>query len=1100
MNKIYRRLWSRARGCWIVASEFGRDRCGPVTGRKAGRPAATGLMLAIALALPAVASADASDERWDDEEVATWPLYPLQVLHALALPAAAPVATISSLHHQNALTVDTTYQNSTVSGNKSMILGSRSSINGYRSNVYGTESHTRGDDHVAVGYGINMNGSQGTAVGTRAATNGVGATALGHDAYANGMNTIAIGSGSRAQHVESIAIGANSVTNGANQVSVGSSSRKRRIVNVADATLSTTSSDAVTGKQLHATNQSVATATSTANTARSIADQALQSARLVTQTSTSSAIRVGSDNTGTTLTISNRSGAARTLNGVRNGALNNSSTEAVAGQQLHATNQNVAAARSIADAVNSRLNAAAVALGQSATAEGSGTVASAAIGSAARAYNTHSVALGADARAAVDANGNKSSATGSVALGAGTRSGNGGVATGLRALATGDRAVALGNDAAAGFTHATAVGYKAAAGANQATAVGREAAASGTYASALGNLAKATADSAVAVGDRSIASHAGSIALGSGAQTSAANQVSVGSSTVKRRIVNLADGTLSSTSTDAVTGRQLHATGQVVDAHRQVLDAHGQQLAGLDQRVLHNRTGLEALRAAFDDFEPDLDGVLRFAADGGVEVGGGQLRGVAAGDISSAASTHAVTGGQLFATNERVGALEGFTRFFKIGVDEESLDARAGWAGIAIGESATATPGSDMEGGTAVGSFSRAMAFNSVALGRAAHVIESAAEGFALGASSIVHVPGGMALGGRAEIRPGATNGVALGYSSYTDQADTVSIGNGRLKRRIINVGNGRAADDAVTVAQLGGSLAGLGGGAAVDAAGNIIAPRYAIQGGLHTTVGDALRSLDGAVVAGSARVDRLEDSLRAVFQESLSPRADGASPLRLAGAQGRVVSNVANGVIAAGSRDAVNGGQLHAVQQQLNGRIDGLEQQAQAVPVARTAVAAVAPPAGSGTVAPVEGQGTPGQAAAGEVPVPAAPPVARADAADAPRPQVDTAELERLLARANDYTDGVSRAVDARLDKMDKRFNRMAAMSSAQSAMAMNTAGLATYNRLGAGVGYSDGESAMAVGYQRVLTQTGSATFSLNGAFTNSGERSVGVGVGIGW
>ena len=104
------------------------------------------------------------------------------------------------------------------------------------------------------------------------------------------------------------------------------------------------------------------------------------------------------------------------------------------------------------------------------------------------------------------------------------------------------------------------------------------------------------------------------------------------------------------------------------------------------------------------------------------------------------------------------------------------------------------------------------------------------------------------------------------------------------------------------------------------------------------------------------------------------------------------------------------------------------------------------------------------------------------------------------MLARANEYTDGAISNVERRLDKMDKRFNRMAAMSSAQSAMAMNTAGLATYNRLGAGVGYSEGESAMAVGYQRVLNEKGSATFSLNGAFTNSGERSMGVGVGIGW
>jgi len=118
----------------------------------------------------------------------------------------------------------------------------------------------------------------------------------------------------------------------------------------------------------------------------------------------------------------------------------------------------------------------------------------------------------------------------------------------------------------------------------------------------------------------------------------------------------------------------------------------------------------------------------------------------------------------------------------------------------------------------------------------------------------------------------------------------------------------------------------------------------------------------------------------------------------------------------------------------------------------------------------------------------------------EAPLAQVDTRALDEAMQRANDYTDQAIAGVERRLDKLDKRFNRMAAMSSAQAAMAMNTAGLKTYNRLGAGVGYSEGESALSVGYQRVLNEKGSATFSLNGAFTNSGERSMGVGMGFGW
>ncbi|MGY2437615.1 hypothetical protein ACW4FQ_31245, partial [Escherichia coli] len=68
------------------------------------------------------------------------------------------------------------------------------------------------------------------------------------------------------------------------------------------------------------------------------------------------------------------------------------------------------------------------------------------------------------------------------------------------------------------------------------------------------------------------------------------------------------------------------------------------------------------------------------------------------------------------------------------------------------------------------------------------------------------------------------------------------------------------------------------------------------------------------------------------------------------------------------------------------------------------------------------------------------APSAAEAPAAQAPVNQVDTAALDAAMARANDYTDKAVAGMERRLDKMDKRFNRMAAMSSAQAAMAMNT------------------------------------------------------------
>ena len=49
-----------------------------------------------------------------------------------------------------------------------------------------------------------------------------------------------------------------------------------------------------------------------------------------------------------------------------------------------------------------------------------------------------------------------------------------------------------------------------------------------------------------------------SVALGNNSTVSSSNEVSVGSATQKRKITNVADGEVSATSTDAVTGKQLY--------------------------------------------------------------------------------------------------------------------------------------------------------------------------------------------------------------------------------------------------------------------------------------------------------------------------------------------------------------------------------------------------------------------------------------------------------------------------------------------------------------------------------------------------------------
>ncbi|MBH1410309.1 MULTISPECIES: ESPR-type extended signal peptide-containing protein [Stenotrophomonas maltophilia group] len=1153
-----------------------------------------------------------------------------------------------------------------------------------RAGVGADGENNNGVGATSIGSG-SWSANAATAIGYRARALSNRSVAMGMDAVASASNAVALGDDAVSSFAGSVALGSNSQTTGVNQISVGNDTVKRRIVNVNDGTLSATSSDAVTGKQLHATNTTLTSVSSTATAAKAAADNALGQvttvAGLVGQVSATGNVRLGAQNTGIVLDVANKNGAARRISNVANATLSASSTDAVTGQQLHATNTAVTtaqstatAAKTAADSAISQVGTVAGLIGQVSAsgqvrlgAENTGTVldVSNKNGAHRRIQNIANGILGASStdavtgqqlfatnervdaaearneaqdlqlvdhadrladhrvdldrlradfdgfepdlegvvkfnadRTLVDLEGAvvKGVGPGDISSAASTDAVNGGqlfatnsrlaaierknelVAFGgestyLAAQAT-EFSVALGNSARADIGEgATAVGSFANARGKGSVALGRAAyvgeLAEGGFALGMGSIVDESLGVALGTASQVELGATGAVALGAHSVARDVDTVSFGNVTLKRRLVNVQrgrddhDATTVSQLKDVVEvlggGAGLDSNGNIIAPTYAIQGGNhntvGDALTALDGAVVVTdaRVGsLEGkLRSAFQDTTTRADGlnqltlsgaqgaVLTNLADGRIaagsrdavtgsqlhdakqeiarnrsdldalrdsqatgndlarlsaaktgsviDYGGATLTGVADGELQ-AGSKDVVNGGQLYVTNRSLDEIQERSRFVAIGSYENSTGASAGLLGVAVGDSAEASPALGKEGATALGSYAKAMATNSVALGRGSWVLEDATEGFALGTVSQVQSSGGIALGARSVVHANATNSVALGYSSYADEADTISIGRSGYERRIVNLARGRGSNDAVNVAQLNATLATLGGGAHIDSNGNIIGPRFTVQGQQQSTLNDALQSLDGAVTTQGSRVDQVETQLRSVFQDTTT-RSDGLNQLTLAGAQGMVISNVANGLVAAGSRDAVNGGQLHDVQQQLNGRMDGLEQRIDGQPQARVAANAAGAPE-----APTPPAETPTVADAGKAPN------ATPETPKEPTPQVDTADLEKMLARANEYSDGISREVDRRLDKMDKRFNRMAAMSSAQSAMAMNTAGLNTYNRLGAGVGYSDGESAMAVGYQRVLNEKGSATFSLNGAFTNSGERTVGVGVGIGW
>ncbi|EPA7435954.1 YadA-like family protein [Escherichia coli O2,50:H32] len=213
----------------------------------------------------------------------------------------------------------------------------------------------------------------------------------------------------------------------------------------------------------------------------------------------------------------------------------------------------------------------------------------------------------------------------------------------------------------------------------------------------------------------------------------------------------------------------------------------------------------------------------------------------------------------------------------------------------------------------ALGNGSQALADNAIAIGQGnkADGVDAIALGngsqsrglntIALGTASNATGDKSLALGSNSSAN--GINSVALGADSIADLDNTVSVGNSSLKRKIVNVKNGAIKSDsydAINGSQLyaiSDSVAKrLGGGAAVDVDdGTVTAPTYNLKNGSKNNVGAALAVLD----ENTLQWDQTKGKYSAAYGTS-SPTAS-------------VITDVADGTISASSKDAVNGSQLKA-------------------------------------------------------------------------------------------------------------------------------------------------------------------------------------------
>ncbi|WP_416360402.1 YadA-like family protein [Burkholderia cepacia] len=191
---------------------------------------------------------------------------------------------------------------------------------------------------------------------------------------------------------------------------------------------------------------------------------------------------------------------------------------------------------------------------------------------------------------------------------------------------------------------------------------------------------------------------------------------------------------------------------------------------------------------------------------------------------------------------------------------------------------------------------------------------------------------------------------LAVKYDDASKKQVSLGAGNGGSPVRLTNVAEGNVAagsTDAVNGAQLrratDGAAAALGGGATANPDGSISAPDYKVGGGSFNNVGDALTNLDGRVLNNTTTLENHETrignaetniagntaAIAGLQQDALQfdptlgayNAARGGAPTKL--------TNVADGNVAAGSTDAVNGGQLSGVKSSLEQQITQVSNQA---------------------------------------------------------------------------------------------------------------------------------------------------------------------------
>ncbi|MEK8880469.1 YadA-like family protein [Escherichia coli] len=816
-------------------------------------------------------------------------------------------------------------------------IGNKAHAKGVNSIALGNGSQALADSAIAIGQGNKANGADAIALGNGSQSSGLNAIAFGKASVVTGDNSLALGSNTNANGINSVALGAGSIADQDDSVSVGSDSLQRKIVNVKNGTIKADSHDAINGSQLYAISDSVAKRLGGGSSVN-VDDGTVKAP-------TYNLKNGNKNNVGDALTVldqftlqwdQNRdkysaahgSSTASVITDVADGAVSDSSKDAVNGSQLKATNDDVETnTTNIAtNTGNIATNTANIATNTTNITNLTDTVGD--LKDDALLWNgtAFNAAHGTETTSTITnvKAGTLSDDSTDAVNGSQLKDTNDNVATNTTNIASNTANIATNTSNIADNTAniATNTSNIADNTANIATNTSNIAGNTANIATNTSNIAGNTAN--IATNTTNIAANTTSInslntsvdaleqdaMLWNGTAFNAAHGTETTST-----ITNVKAGTLSDDSTDAVNGSQLKATNDNVATNTT-------NIASNTANIATNTANINTLNTSIDTLEQDaiLWNGTAYSAAHGTETAS-TITNVKAGTLSEN-STDAVNGAQLNATNANVATntTNIATNTASINTLNTSIDALEQdallWDGTAFSAAHGANKDASKITNVLAGTVSSAStdAINGSQLHGLSSSIATYLGGGATVSDSGVFSSPTYNIDGNDYTNVGAaldaintslsdSLGDALLWDSTTG---AFSAKHGSTASVITNVADGAVSDsssDAVNGSQLydvsNSVVDVLGGGAGVNTDGSISAPTYTIANTDYDNVGDALNALDTTLD------DAMLWDATAGENGAFSASHDGSASK---------ITNVAAGTISDTSTDAVNGAQLHGV------------------------------------------------------------------------------------------------------------------------------------------------------------------------------------------